>query len=495
MSSHLCLSVRFLDPAFHGRARGTELEWPPSPLRLFQAIVAASAARWREPETFDEYAGEALRWLECRQHPVVVAPRQQPGSSYRLYVPNNAMDRVASAWRRGKDGSIAEHRTEKDVRPTHLLNGDAVHYLWELSNAARTEFDAHKDILFAAARNVVALGWGIDMAIGNGQLLTNEDADNLPGERWRPVTRESPTQLRVPRQGTLAALMARHKAFLNRLPPSGGFVPVPPLTATAFHTIGYRRATDPSIHPFVAFKLLDPENDRFAWFPATCANCVAAMTRHATATAAKHQPKEWVDSYVHGHRSTGEDTKPRFSYLPLPTIEHRGAGGRVVGGIRRVVLAELIEASASYLSWARQMLPGEFLIDKKTDKKAMLAPLNESDWVLRQYMASSDTWATVTPVVLPGSDDGKFAKAKKLFEKALRHAGYCPEMIAHLEFRNVSFWPGGDLALKYQRPEYLKKDHWSVYHVFLRWKEAIEGPMALGAGRHCGLGVFAAMND
>src|SRR5262245_64604221 len=58
--------------------------------------------------------------------------------------------------------------------------------------------------------------------------------------------------------------------------------------------------------------------------------------------------------------------------------------------------------------------------DRRTKRgtNAMLAPLNESDWVLRQYTGSSDTWATVTPMVLPGSDDGKFAKAEKLFFKA-----------------------------------------------------------------------------
>jgi len=220
------------------------------------------------------------------------------------------------------------------------------------------------------------------------------------------------------------------------------------------------------------------------------------MTRHGTANAANQQPQDWVDSYVHGHRLTGAEIKPRFSYLPLPTIEHRGDAGCVVGGIRRVILAELIEASSSHLSWVRQMLPGQFLIDEKSgERTGMLAPLSESDWVLRQYTGSFETWATVTPVVLPGSDEGKFAKAEKLFFKTLLHAGYPPDTLADLEFRNVSFWPGGDLALRFLRPEYLKRGHWSVYHVHLRWRMPVLGPLALGAGRHCGLGIFAGMNQ
>ena len=55
MPAHLCLSVTFLDGEFHGRRDGGESEWPPSPLRLFQALVATAAARWRD-ESQSEFA-------------------------------------------------------------------------------------------------------------------------------------------------------------------------------------------------------------------------------------------------------------------------------------------------------------------------------------------------------------------------------------------------------------------------------------------------------
>ena len=193
-----------------------------------------------------------------------------------------------------------------------------------------------------------------------------------------------------------------------------------------------------------------------------------------------------------GIEARGLTPRRRFSYLPLPSIEHRDENARVVGGIRRVVVAELVEGSESYLLWARQMLPGQFLIDEKSkNRRAMLAPLSENDWGLRQYTDSCETWATVTPVVLPGSDEGKFAKAEKLFFKSLRHAGYSPDALAELEFRKVPFWPGGDLALRFQVPEYLKMNHWTRYHVRLRWQQPMKGPLIIGAGRHCGLGIFA----
>ena len=43
MPSHFCLSVCFLDAAFHGRGDSGKSEWPPSPHRVFQALVAAGA--------------------------------------------------------------------------------------------------------------------------------------------------------------------------------------------------------------------------------------------------------------------------------------------------------------------------------------------------------------------------------------------------------------------------------------------------------------------
>src|SRR6185437_11302380 len=138
MPSVFCLTVRFLDPvpSFHGRGDGDEPEWPPSPLRLFQALVAASAARWRGRHFVDS-AQPALKWIETRK-PVVVAPDiQAERTPYRMYVPNNAADLVTAAWARGNsEASIAEHRVEKDVRPTRLVGGDCVHYLWDVPEPA-----------------------------------------------------------------------------------------------------------------------------------------------------------------------------------------------------------------------------------------------------------------------------------------------------------------------------------------------------------------------
>jgi CRISPR-associated protein Csb2 len=497
MPSHLCFSVLFLDSRFHGRADSNQPEWPPSPLRLFQALVAAAAAQANERQRLQS-AVPALRWLAGLPPPLIVAPPAERAAHFCLSVPNNAMDLVARAWTRGVlfgkgDANPATHRTMKMVRPTRFPDNSTLYYLWQLPDPWSEEHRPHAEKLISTARSIVALGWGIDLVAAHAQLLAQEQLSGLlqTGEVWQPFEAPASLSLRVPSSETLDALISRHDGFLKRLQ-TGTFTPVPPLTA--YRLVFYRRTSDPPPRPFAPFRLRHPIEDRAAVFSVTKANHVAAMTRHLVAQIAEPQGKsnDWIDRYVHGHRQPADDTEPRFSYLPLPSLERRGERGCYLGAIRRVLVAELVDSAESHLPWLRKALPGQFLTDQQTQQPiAMLTALTLNDWVLRQYTDPADAWATVTPVVLPGSDDGKFAKAEKLFFKALRHAGYAPEALAELEFRNVCFWPGGPLALRFVLPTYLRNNHWSVYHVRVRWRHAIPGPIALGAGRHCGLGIFA----
>ena len=67
MSNYLCITIRFLQPYCHARADQGQPEWPPSPLRLFQALIAAAAGHWNERVEL-RTAKTALQWLE--QQPI-----------------------------------------------------------------------------------------------------------------------------------------------------------------------------------------------------------------------------------------------------------------------------------------------------------------------------------------------------------------------------------------------------------------------------------------
>lgn len=514
MSSYLCLSVTFLDRAFHGRKDGGVPEWPPSPLRLYQAIVAAGAARWGADE-FRSRLAPALGWLESQSPPTVVAPATQEGAPYRLSVPNNAMDIVARALVRGNtsgegDANPATHRAMKAVRSTRLIDGDTVHFLWGLPETASDDVLGHVEMLRVAASNLVSLGWGIDLVAGRGRVIPQAEADALSGERWLARSDSKENMLRVPREGTLAGLAKRHEAFLNRLPPGGGFNPVPSLAS--FGTSGYRRDTDPEARSYAAFALLKTDASNFRMFNTVRdLRRVVGMTRDATRRAAKQAG--WDDvrigSFVLGHGEALSDAKHipvgerRFSFLPLPSVEGRGKGAaRVVGGVRRVMLMAFAENCNDELRWAERALSGTELIDEKTgEATAILSLISASDRVLCCYVPSAVSWASVTPVVLPGFDDKSKSKTETMLRKAIRQAGFSDALAEHVEldWRNVGFWKGSELATRYRVPDYLQ--NYPRYHVRLSWRDvrgsavSVPGPICLGGGRFCGFGLFAAQPE
>src|SRR5438270_430771 len=94
MTKKLCITIRFLQPLSHGRSDRGEPEWPPSPLRVFQALVAAAAARWNE-RTRIEHAVSVMQWLEQQPSPTVVAASGVVSDVKCLvYVPDNTADLV-----------------------------------------------------------------------------------------------------------------------------------------------------------------------------------------------------------------------------------------------------------------------------------------------------------------------------------------------------------------------------------------------------------------
>ncbi|WP_437202909.1 type I-G CRISPR-associated protein Csb2 [Planctomicrobium sp. SH664] len=502
MPSSFCLTVRFLDPqpSFHGRGDGDIPEWPPSPLRLFQALVAAAAARWRDDQI--SLARSALEWLETQVPTIVAANIQQRRSLFRMYVPHNAGDLMLADWARGNsDASMAGHRVEKDVTPTRLQTGDAVHYLWDLPDPLPAEVGDLLEILSAAARSMTHLGWGVDMLAANGSVMPTGDAAQLPGERWLPAANLSGVQSRVPVRGTLDALIRRHQARLRRIErdPSGRerFHPVPPLTA--FRTVAYRRASDSLARPAVVFQLRQEDGSFFRHAPARLIH-IAGMTRHLAKNAMLTLPprgvaENWVETFVMGHALPGKSEHRQLSYLPLPSIGHAHADHFV----RRIMISAPI-GDDEVLDHLAKILDGQRLRPEQQHvlaADAFLIRVQEDD-VANYYVRPSNTWASVTPVILPGHADGKPAKTRKLIEKALTQSGI--EQPCEFEWSPFSYFSKSLPAYqanKGQRPKgYFRPDHLlglSSVHLQLRFHNDLQvpGPLMIGAGRHCGLGLMA----
>lgn len=223
------------------------------------------------------------------------------------------------------------------------------------------------------------------------------------------------------------------------------------------------------------------------------------MLRHAVDAAAAENgwPLDQRNVFVHGKTpdgaspASGADSPDRFSYVPVPTINH--ALGRVES-IRRALVAAPPHCQAE-VDWARRTLAGQTLVDNQTQNEtALLAPLPLSDWVLRQYVEPAAEWTTVTPVILAGYDDRNRDKAERLLWRALKQAGLTPDLLyqTQLEWRGVGYLPGVDPASRYLPPRNL--DDKPRYHLRLKFPHPVPGPLLVGGGRFRGFGLFAAVS-
>jgi CRISPR-associated protein Csb2 len=508
MKLDLCISVHFVQPypLYHGRGDAGEPEWPPSPMRLFQALLNAASLQVRgRPLPSDVH--QTLQYLETLR-PHIVAPRATVCAvGYRAYVPHNQADLVSAAWHRGNlDASIASHRMEKDILPIRIerLHEDlpTLHYLYPLSDSSCDAQELLRTIR-PLVRAITHLGWGIDQVAGDATLIDSSDL-HADGERWSPSTR-SGTPLRVHRRGSLRALIGRYGQFLNRLR-GGDWTPVAPLSAV--DRVHYRRHTDSIGRPYVVFKLLDANDDTYTHPHANLIH-VAGMVRHlAIETMTKNPPRGvpepalWVDRYVAGHRKAelGTDLPHKqLSYVPLPSI----GNPHTDPGVRRVMIVAPVGDDEVIEHLGRQ-LDGRQLKPKHPDNlrgRVFLSRVRR-DGVIDSYTSSCRTWASFTPVILPGHDDHKPEKTQKLIQKALAQAGI--DQPCEFDWSAFSRFANSYSAHKYVRDEqvkggrrlvgYIRPDHLlelTGVHLRLTFQHPVPGPLTIGAGRHCGFGLMA----
>ncbi len=187
-----------------------------------------------------------------------------------------------------------------------------------------------------------------------------------------------------------------------------------------------------------------------------------------------------------------------LGYLPIPSIGKKHTDPSV----RRVIISapvsddRLLQHLAMRLA-GRQLKP---TAETKLDHPPTLVRVRD-DNVARCYTDTSNSWASVTPVILPGHDDHKPDKTRKLIEKALTQSGI--EQPCEFEWSAFSRFPKSFSSHKYDRNKrpagHIRPDHLltqTAIHLKLRFNDGLEvpGPLAIGAGRHCGLGVYAGIN-
>lgn len=482
----LRISVTFLTGRYHGE------EWPPAPARLYQALVAGATAGCQVKNW--PVAAPALRWLERLPPPAIAAPPVERGVRYISYVPYNSTDTLAPVLARGvplkeavrgRRGEWDGVLTPKTIGPWLLPEGAELHYLWDLPDAP--DADLHAPQVCGLARQLLALGWGIDVVAGRGtvdappRVVPDGAVHLVPEEK---AANGATVRLATPTEGFLADLERVYQAFCVRTGGSGVDAANYPTRAVP---TPYRDARAMPSRPFLAFDLRDA---RGAWraFPWQDAMLIAAWLRHAAKQRMlrERRPLDWIDGYVCGHVERGRESK-RLSYIPLPSIGHAHADGR----IRRALVALPADDTGSSLPYLRR-LAGDELVSLDGAAQAWLARADQ-DSVQDRYVGESCTWMSVTPVVLHGRDrkDGRFRprKVEKLLVQALQAAGYAPDTVEEFSYQQAPYWRGAGAARMIQTPRHLAP--WPRYHVQVQFRRPVRGPVCIGIGRHYGLGLCA----
>lgn len=469
MTPGMEISVTLLNNRYHGA------EWPCSPARLFRALLAGTMTGGNRQYMAE--AEPALQWLERQAAPEIDAVKAKALERYRISVPNNDMDVAAKEWVAGRVYDAAKLRALKTITP-RIVEGAGPHlvYRWrDIQPDGPTEKG-----LRHAVHALHTLGWGVDMAYAELRLDGGADCN---GSRWTPAYRGTPLQLPV--EGSLNDLRETYSRFLGSLSASG----VDADTRPAVYRI-QRYSSEEQGLGSIEFRLTDIENDQFRSFPAEYTVIIAAWMRHATAAALR---EEWwnedeVARIALGHNEE-EKNPDRLLYLPISTI----GAGYTDGRIRRVLMA--MRGRQDLLDLLRRKINGIVLTDNAGRSMCRLMA-GARDRVTSHYLEARTEWATVTPVVLHGhnASGGKinFSKTEKLVAQALEQAGVSTALVEDWAFRPAPFWAGTSGARSIRVPKHLER--WPRYHLWIRFREKVAGPVVAGIGRHYGLGIFAGVS-
>ncbi len=476
-------------------------DWPPQPDRVFSALTAAWGSRGHRPE---ERA--ALEWLERQEPPMIAASAFTVRPAPTVYVPPN--DPQSSK-------KNADSRVMPLLRPRYPRRFPAA---LPFDPVARLAWSAEPDDAVFAALGRLAGDVGY---VGHSASLTRcRFFRAAVPEAARPASR------RVYR-GRLAELEAGYKARPLRRPSPGASIPA---VATS------RRPPESSVFDpdwlVLAFASDSPSLDLRA-APLACKALLKAVMAGFGAIGAAIPPA------VSGHNPDGTRTAdPHLAAVPMAFAGWPHADGAIKGlalvpprgsglldgdtflrALRAITVpAEELGGGRILSLWGTGLVIRELapvaqppadgnatgaerprlkLVTQDDPEQASLNPA--------RYGRASSLWATVTPIVLDrhldpiraadrGAGERRQREIADLVQAACRNVGIAqPVKVVpgkHAAIEGApSALPSGNAPgwTRWSTPPALASR--ALTHAVLRFAEPVAGPLILGAGRFCGLGL------
>lgn len=514
----LTLGIRYLQGVAvgshgdHGR-----VEWPPHPARVFMALVAAhyqtgAAAVERE----------ALEWLERQPAPEIHAPEAEPCRVVTQFVPVN--DKSGPAKAQMHSLPLTRHRIDRTFARASLA-GETVMLCWRNAEPSQPVRQA----LAALCAKVTRVGhstslvqmWVADGIVGGGL------------QRWVEDQERGTHQFRVPRAGTLQdvldasfndAAVARYCELLlaieDAATPKARKAARLVLAAEFPH--GEPRQDRPRISTYASYALaedapaaapvpgsvfsphlaifsLERLESAYRSLDLACALALMDRWREALAKqAAELEISPEALSLLTGHAL--QDNSPlqsaHVAFLPLGFVGHAHATGHLPGialAFPREMPADVRQEVLRAAGGIRELKLGRLGVWRLTPSTIVRPPetLRAATWTAHPTGATQ--WASVTPIAYDQHPKAK-DKAGYLAEVAAMISAGCERIglprpctviptpvSAHLGAPPAHLYP------RLRRKDGSERRH---THAILVFERPVVGPVAVGAGRYRGYGLF-----
>jgi len=421
-----------------------EAEWPPHPLRLFNALVAASYNGG-----FGEAGREALRWLENQGDPLIRAGSGTRAKTVQCFVPAN--DEATGP---------AARREIPRVFPSVGLDDCCVEFAWLNADPPV----GVRQVLGQIAASVGYLGRAASVVRVSVLDTYAAEFSHIPDEAGEMM-------LRVAIPGRLEEL---ERAFEHgRRPPFGSQRPYRDNVAAVGDLPTHGVFDEMVVMRFSGVIRLPVE---------ACLTITDVMRRALILLADGAQV---LSSLIHGH-----NRPPHLAFVALPYAGTEHADGRILGVAvvlpadttirerRQVLLA---------LSSLRQInlgALGEVGVEL-ADEENLPRNLHSSAWT-----GPSRYWSTVTPLLLDRfpKRPGKGLTAGEIISSSCQRVGLpVPSRIRYGRYSRVKgIPPVSQFRLRREEDDIPRM----AVHAELEFPAPVEGPILIGAGRYFGLGLL-----
>lgn len=430
-------------------------EWPPSPARVFSALVAADGTRSRCRVT----DGSELVALESASPPTILASPYgdvlRSGMCPRYVVIDETKKKTVQDYP-ARTAAVVQPGTRVSPRESVIL------YRW----SDFTPTQEHLAALRARAARIGYLGCA-DTPVR--VRVRSSDGGDHPGLRkWRPAA-DGEVSLPVPYAGLLDSLDAAYDALAAGKPGSRSWIP----TERAFYT------THPSEFeqaPTVVWLRFDhPLPGRR----------IVSVTQALRDLVLRAFGDDNAPHVIHGHGEASEGYE-QARFLALPEVGYPHARGRIRGAAAWLppdTDAGIIQVVRAALRGQQDLYRGKVFRVRMEQFDGTVRPWSSTP---PRWVGPARRWASAFPVVFE-----RFAKGEPTRQDVLsmcRHA-LLPEPVSW-RFSRVPLIAGGvDLAPhEVFRPGKARAQY---QHLEVHFAEPVRGPLTIGRGRQLGLGLMA----